>query len=81
MRHLAPLQAVLAVVTLAAVVVVVHFSPQASSPTAMLGWGRDAFGMYDRRAPPQVGWMALGDLGSRPREAASHCCALVNAWL
>jgi hypothetical protein len=48
-------RAVLAAATVAAVVVVVHFSPQTSSPTAALGWGRngwgrDAFGtpVYER---------------------------------
>jgi len=53
MRHLAPLQAVVAAVTVASVVIIVNFSPQASTPAALLGWGRDAFGLYDRRAPPQ----------------------------
>jgi len=46
------LQAALAAASVAAVVLVVQLSSPAS-PTTALGWGRDAFGLYNYGAPQQ----------------------------
>ena len=46
----------------AAAVVVVRLSSQAASPAEALGWGRDAFGLYNYGAPraqQQVAWCAV----------------------
>ncbi len=46
----------------AAAVVVVRLSSQSASPAEALGWGRDAFGLYNYGAPraqQQVAWCAV----------------------
>lgn len=59
--HYPQLRVVLLAAAAAAAVVVVRLSSQAASPAEALGWGRDAFGMYNYGAPraqQQVSWFA-----------------------